>query len=119
MTYTHDTVIREYLSGKVIQYLTNDKWVDLPVYSSRNSIPMFTSTNKYRVKPNFRYSFFHCGNKLFIEKGSWEVKSIMLFNFPEYKPSGEHIMLKTLEGKVIETKHSPTDQPAYSYEQIR
>ena len=29
MTFIHDTVIREYLSGKIIQLYLEDKWLDL------------------------------------------------------------------------------------------
>lgn len=120
MTYIHDTVIREYLSGKVIQLLMDDnKWVDLPVYGTEDNIPLFLNSLKYRVKPSFKYYFFHCTERFNLKENKDYINlNMSIFKYPENKPAGAHIMVKTFEGKVVETKHSETNKPAYKDEQI-
>lgn len=115
MTYIHDTVIREYLSGKVIQrrnsHVINALWKDIPVYGSEDSIPMFVSSIEYRVKPEVKYCFFHTDGEL-VSQGMKTMNNI-LFEFPKYEPSGPHIMIKFIEDEIIETYHSNTASTGY------
>ena len=118
MTFIHDTVIREYLSGKIIQFYLEGKWIDLPKYGTDKSIPTFLDANKYRVKPTNRYCFFHTTGVLLYKDMIVNDNYIMMFNYPEYEPSGPHVMIEyNDQGEIIKTYHSNTHSTEYFNEQ--
>lgn len=120
MTYIHDTVIREYLSGKIIQVKNNKgTWKDVKKYGTEDSIPMFVNSLEYRVKPSNRYCFFHTSGNLLCEGKSIDDLNGVMFEFPEFEPSGPHIMIKYNEnGKIVKTYHSNTASTKYFNEQV-
>ena len=75
--------------------------------------------SEYRVKPSSRYCFFHTpGNLVYGESTCNRVDPVM-FDYPEFEPSGPHIMIKYNEnGKIIKTYHSNTASTEYFNEQV-
>jgi len=114
-----------YIKGDhTLQYKHNQYsgWVDVPPYEEPDDIYRVSNTDyRFRIKPEVRYEFFHTSYLVDTMKSTMNDTNIVLFCYPEYEPSGPHVML-TIDGdnNVIAAKASTTkevtvtDQPVCS-----
>ncbi len=96
--------LEAWLSGDSIQVQLGEEWYNITNIKECTDIPYhFSDDYDLRIKPNTSFIFFHTTNQFTVctEEHSLNPISFTVFNYPEFKPVGPHIMLELNSSKEV------------------
>jgi hypothetical protein len=97
--------LQEWLNGKSIEVqLSDNVWCSIPgPENSTGASYHFDDRYTLRIKPTPSFVFFHTSKEFSVctEDHSVNEIEICVFNYPEYEPSGPHIMLELNSSKEV------------------
>jgi hypothetical protein len=103
--------LEAWLSGDAIQVQLGEEWYNITNIKECTDIPYhFSDDYTLRIQPKHHFVFFHTNERFNVctDEESLNKINFTVFNYPEFRPEGPHIMLELNSGKeVIASNLSP------------